>query len=105
MKQRNGFVSNSSSASFICYWYGDENNDLKSTLTKMFDSWGDGETQSMINKLISKTSKDGAPGVYLTQMWTSMYNDIRDIPESMAYLLTALQVSNDEKLISFKMDH
>jgi len=107
MKTRNSFVSNSSSASFICYWrYLNENDmEVKDLLKKLFDTYGGLDSEGMIEEIFNHTHNTNVPGTFKTDMFTSMYNDLTDIPVSMAYLITGLKVNSDEgfELIDFHM--
>jgi len=97
MKIRNSFVSNSSSASFICYWryLHAKNSDIKQILQNLFDDWGNKHTGKVIDELVSSTGTTNSLGTFRTAMYTIMYNDISDVPLSMAYLITGLKINSN----------
>jgi len=84
----------------------DNDMEVKDLLKRLFDCWGNKNTQLMIDDLVKSTGNTNVQGTFKTQMWTSMYNDLLDIPVSMSYLITGLKVNSSEgfELIDFKVD-
>jgi len=120
MKIRNGFVSNSSSASFIVNWkwkadYGSEKNMLAATLLKIFSMYhtcGDVTLEELesddfdfkkldeedgkerlekIREMIKQTEE--IDGWYTTMFWTCMYNENNDFGEVAKELMFYLLIS------------
>lgn len=100
MKTRNSFVSNSSSASFICYWrcLEPDIDSLEDAVEKLIESYDD-ETLRLCKSIVSKTQRTKQDGTYKTKYWISMYNDIRDVPEEMKNLITAILLEIGFELI------
>jgi len=99
MKIRNGFVSNSSSASFVVYWRCNE------AVNKDVDIGGliSGSHLEDIKKCTESTASNG---VYKTHGFTSMYNDENDIPAKLAYLVLALTIHRGKyELIDFNIEN
>ena len=91
MKKRNGFVSNSSSASFIIRWkgwegYDDPENELDSILDNLFY---DEDLQQNIKRHTTKEED-----IYRTEFTTSMYNDMSDFTNAAIFLM-ALEMGRD----------
>jgi len=112
MKTRNGFVSNSNSASFICYWRylgrgGGEQLSLQDSIYKLFDcvDYGNGCIGQCpsADELIKYSKETSSPGTFVTEMFTSMFNDITDIPTSFALLVTGLKLGNGFELIDLRV--
>ena len=101
MKKRNGFVSNSSSASFICNWRSLSDDCLESDLIELFDSYN-GKLNDMSATILGATSVMDTS--YQTKMFTSMYNDMSDVPADMAYLVTALNLKSGFELIDIAIE-
>ena len=107
MKMRNGFVSNSSSASFIIRWRFDgepenEKNAFDEAFCLLFDV-GHGEDyapdfsiwkdmKEIYDELRKKTKYEGH-GEFESAFWTCMYNDIQDFGPAAAYLNLALDIN------------
>lgn len=119
MKIRNGFVSNSSSSSFIVIWesFGPEEMTVAEALSSLFDVFGtydaeqnyvqpevgpDGlfpigedkwntENIKAANALIEMTSKEN--GKFVTTVFTSMKNSSLDYGDDIGRLLTAIMCS------------
>jgi len=131
MKIRNGFVSNSSSASFIvrweiddersaeltddeaifnlafCYVFGIYYKDDDSKYTPKLDIWGD--YKDAYEKLKASTlidSKHGYSKRLTTSFWTLMYNGVADFGKAALLLNMALDVNGGGsiKLIDRRID-
>jgi len=116
MKIRTGFVSNSSSASFIIRWKFNTSsaNEIPENEEKAFDeafcilfdvySNDDGslnlhEMKEIYDEL--KKSTKYADGKFETIFWTSMYNDVKDFGTTAAYFNLAIDIHEGGiKLIS-----
>jgi len=109
MKIRHSLVSNSSSASFICYWRDlkyDEDSFITDSVKKIFDGWGDDKTEKIIEELSANTKETNSMGTFKTEYFTSMYNDLTDIPSELAYFVTGLKAKSKDgfELIDFTID-
>jgi len=121
MKFRTGFVSNSSSASFIVSWRCknlDEGEGLERALGTLFDLWdfeynnkehkiewgeiskhdtGNWGSKSYMKRIvtdIAEHTEDLGEGKFETVIWTSMMNDFRDFGPEIQHFLTAMAVHN-----------
>lgn len=109
MKNRTGFVSNSSSASFIIHWrmrtFG-EKVDVKEAIAKVVglqikedgemdweNSWRR-EDKPKIEEMIEKTVIN-ADGSFTSTFWTDMYNDAEDFGGAATSLIMNLAVDSD----------
>jgi hypothetical protein len=97
MKTRMGFVSNSSSASFICIWeYFDHGgsglDSVEDALRIIFDDYGDVDMGVKMESIVGHTNICSSSGCYETKYWTSMYNDVNDIPEELSSLVMGLHL-------------
>ena len=113
MKTRNALVSNSSSASFICYWrclntVDDEPMTKTEALKRFTECWKDGEMdeKSMGGILDRYTVETAMPGTYCTKMIISMMNSIEDCPTVMAHLVAGLVGHNEDgyELVDFRIE-
>jgi len=122
MKIRNGFVSNSSSGSFIMHWrvktYGKDvsvtnavgrifNASFKQDSDEIswFDTWNK-EMKPVVEEIIRATMKNN-DGSFTTSFWTSMVNSPEDFGEAAKSLVMGIVASEDYELIDSKieMDH
>lgn len=106
MKTRNGFVSNSSSSSFIIHWrmrdFG-EKCTLKQAISCLFESniydeeknewvaekeWRKGEKEKF--EEIEKITRENADGSFTTIFWTPMRNDMDDFGDTAKSMALAL---------------
>ena len=96
MRIRQGFVSNSSSASFIVRWKFPDNKKITSSLesakTTLIPNWlsneeDQGDYQQMIEAL-DQTTDNGI--FYETSFFTAMFNDMRDFGPHAALFLMEL---------------
>lgn len=105
MKIRNGFVSNSSSASFVIVWrcdteQGSDGDALPlSEALDLLWQFGDPELKNRITE-ITKVETNGS---FKTSGWTSMFNDYSDFCQEIKELLFALEAEkmSDEKRAIF----
>lgn len=119
MKIRNGFVSNSSSASFIVTWKTKYPNEtLKETLCHLFgvlyekenDKYGEyceeiyEKEIALIEWVIKNTnSEESVNGtIYTTEDFTSMMNSYLDFDSNMAYFIMALAGEGEFTIINVK---
>jgi len=106
MKKREGFVSNSSSASFVVYWRclkQDEDENHSSDVDEAIDGifkW----SKEVSEYLKANTKETSSAGTYATTGWVSMYNDITDFPEEIAYLVLGLKVEAGFELIDVRVE-
>jgi hypothetical protein len=123
MKIRNGFVSNSSSASFIVHWrmrtMGKEVG-IKQALSSVFDacvysdetkdwSWDDSYFidgyKKTFEEIMEKTEQNH-DGSFTTKFWTSMMNSPSDFGTAATELVMALIVNKDVgEMIDAKAEH
>ena len=115
MKVRSGFVSNSSSASFVIRWKHHEDRSVNSALAWLFDAhddktdsfnWNHMEKQrSVLEEIASNTEKVGK-GEYESSFFTAMMNSPMDFGIAAGTLSLAL-MCNDGKgfdIVSFKVE-
>ena len=118
MKNRNGFVSNSSSGSFIMNWrmkaFGEPVSIKKAVgeafgapfkyiaetgeLTEEFDwenAWNK-EVQAKVEKAIEATELN-ENGTFTTTFWTSMVNSAEDFGETAKSLVMGLVADEDDR--------
>jgi len=129
MKMRNGFVSNSSSSSFVIQWSCEcleSDEGLDKALCLLFDVWGvdiDDIEISENNENFKKCSDErvrnamldikentkiigSSKNIFETNFYTSMRNEVLDYGTSAQAFLMALTISNIEEGISkFKTLH
>lgn len=116
MKTRNGFVSNSSAASFMVIWKSrkEDISNVKEALSRLFDLWisNDGDLaerdwNDLCNADMKYMNKDlladaieimehttEKNGKFETRFYTSMFNDINDFGEAAKSLVTALLIKD-----------
>jgi hypothetical protein len=110
MKTRNALVSNSSSASFICYWRclkinNGETMPKKEAIKELTREWNDDDHLLEITKeLIKNTEDTSSAGTFKTTGFTSMYNDITDIPSFITHLVVGLKLEPGYELIDLHVD-
>ena len=114
MKIRSGFVSNSSSSSFIVIWQLNDKdipNDesLEIAFQQLFQYYGcskiDGFTPIEFTKYIDEIRKNTTQlnnNVFESKWWASMRNDIFDYGIAPMILLFALQLENCCSIIKFE---
>ncbi len=101
MKIRNSFVANSSSASFIILWATDANN-VDSAVEKLFNDGNNPIPLKILNNIsISSikvhTEDKGSMGddcdthLFETRYFTSMWNDMNDIPLEFIFMESILK--------------
>jgi hypothetical protein len=109
MKIRNGFVSNSSSASFIVHWrmktFGEEIEKEEAILGLL--GVGDitnfrEEYKQRITNIIERT-KQNKDGSFVTTFGTSMLNDFDDFGEGAKSMALALICNDDFEIIDKKI--
>lgn len=107
MKIRSGFVSNSSSASFIIHWKSRNNREmtLEEAINKMdaeffFREWGHGMTKENIEK----TTKDNGSGKFTTTFFTGMMRSGDSFGEVAKSFLINIMTSDDFEIYDFKVD-
>lgn len=105
MKTRHGFVSNSSSASFVIVWRCDteQGSDGEALpLSEALDILWEFGSPKLKNKLIEKTVVE-TNGSFRTTSNTSMFNDYSDFSSEIKELLFALEAEkmNDAKKAIF----
>jgi hypothetical protein len=103
MKIRKGFVSNSSSASFICHWKAPEINrdgekqTVDSALLDLFEILDMDkevflkEGIGSVGNSLKRNTEKREDGHMVTKYDISMLNDMMDVPEPMAHLIAALK--------------
>jgi len=119
MKIRNGFVSNSSSASFILNWrirgFGDEFT-VRGAIAKLydicsydydsneynFDEW-DKDHEDIISR-IEKRTKKNEDGTFTSEFFTSMLNSYSDFGEAAQSLLLYVMACDQSEVIDVKVD-
>lgn len=93
MKTRHGFVSNSSSASFVIIWRCDTEQGSDGEALPLSEAldilWEYGDPK-LKNKLIEKTVVE-TNGSFRTTSHTSMFNDYSDFSSEIKELLFALE--------------
>jgi hypothetical protein len=108
MKTRNGLVSNSSCASFICYWSHEHPDlDLMGALVNLFQNDYYGEGDCTLRTIKDHTQPTNSKGTFKTSGFTSMYNTIEDCPDHLTKLVMML-ASNQAagfSLIDFRVEH
>jgi hypothetical protein len=118
MKIRNGFVSNSSSASFIIHWrvkdFGADYSTKRALATLYdisysaeqdeynFERW-DTEYKPRLECMEKQTQKN-ANGTFTSTFFTSMLNNCDDFGTDASSLLLAIAVSDRAELIDTKVD-
>ena len=114
MKQRNGFVSNSSSASFVVRWTWKGENIEKKTLEdaikKILPMWMLDSEKKEFDGIYGEIKKalDGTRDndwFYETSFFTTMYNCAEDFGPAAALFVVEL-LANDFKIdVSIEEDH
>ncbi len=84
MKIRNGFVSNSSSASFVIKWINvrDPEASIEDSLKLLFPpDCRNAIEKRIIQTVINKTKKEGS--IFITEDYVNMYNTVFDYNEDL----------------------
>ena len=112
MKTRNGFVSNSSSSSFVIHWSADmsgwEDLTFAEFVAKVLFDWG--AERDVIDEVVKNTEKLD-DGTFETTYWTNMTNSALDYGDAAMLHLFMLSVpemgDNGDccKLIGTKIEH
>lgn len=122
MKKREGFVSNSSSTSFVVHWrmrvMGEKTN-IKEALSRLYDAyiydiekgdfnWDENEWSKKAFKekfeTIIENTKQVESGSFVTSAWTSMLNSYDDLGEVIQSLVFALVANENFEIIDSKLD-
>ena len=127
MKSRNGFVSNSSSASFVIHWkfrdFGDKI-DINECLSKMYDLgsvapdvemmqdgqfvweniYEDCQEHKDVVEYIKKESFRNIDGTFTTSFFTPMMNSHEDFGEAAQSFVLGLVTNDDFQIIDSKVN-
>lgn len=101
MKTRMGFVSNSSSASFVITWRSLRDFESKEDALKKLTEWGfnvDAETYL-------PTTQNLGNNVYRTEFWTHMMNNYSDFGCDAAMMYLLLSMDEDFEITSAKVEN
>lgn len=98
MKIRSGFVSNSSSASFIIVWReidpierAEKNKNLDEILSDLFS--GRDELISYVKEHTKRNENDNA---FVSRFWTSMFNDMSDFGDANVFAMALKHQSHQD---------
>jgi len=105
MKIRKGYVSNSSSASFIVYWKSRNNREmsLEEAIEKMEDEFFFSK-YGMTKEYIKKVTQDNGYGRFTTEFFTTMMNSGDNFGEQAKSFLINIMTSDDFEIYNFKVD-
>ena len=105
MKVRRGYVSNSSSASFIIHWKSRNNREmsLEDAIEIMKREYFFGE-YGMTKEYIEKVTKEDGDGRFTTEFFTSMMNSGDSFGEQAKSFLINIMTSDDFEIYNFKVD-
>jgi hypothetical protein len=105
MKVRRGYVSNSSSASFIIHWKSRNNREmsLEDAIERMEREYFFGE-YGMTKEYIEKVTKENGDGRFTTEFFTSMMNSGDSFGEQAKSFLINIMTSDDFQIYNFKVD-
>ena len=107
MKVRIGYVSNSSSASFIIHWKSRNNREmtLSQAIKQMEHDYMFGEAEyGMTKEYIEKVTKENGNGKFTTEFFTSMMNSGDSFGEQARSFLINIMTSDDFEIYDFKVD-
>jgi len=120
MKIRNGFVSNSSSASFIVNWrikgFG-EDFTVRGALSTLYEigtydkdrdeynfgEWDKDHYEDIIISIEKRTKKNNN-GTFTSEFFTSMLNSYSDFGDAAQALLLYVMACDDSEVIDIKVD-
>jgi len=105
MKIKIGFISNSSSASFIIKWGAKDNRKmtLKQALSIMKNNFMF-ENRIMTRKIITRNTKDIGRGEFVTEFFTGMMNVGDDFGEEAKSFLINIMTSDDFEIYDYRVD-
>jgi len=100
MKNRNGFVSNSSSASFVVHWrfrsFGEEVSEE--------DVFRSLEIEDAAKNLVREKSERNGDGTFTTRFFTAMMNTYSDFGSAAGDFVLALTLDKNFAVIDTRID-
>ena len=113
MKTRNGFVSNSSSASFVVHWrHRDFGKEIEfREIVQRLRGWAgwDSDKQKEIedtdfmDTIVDKTNRN-EDGTYTTEFFTGMMNSASDFGTTAQLFVMSLLCEDEFEMIDYKVD-